>query len=352
MNRKQYDEKYRLNPGISQSELERKWMRYQDELLEDARAFQAVVAVASSGGGGSSSSDTVTLVTSVDGEFGATAISSTGYVGVVWWDSSTPEIFGEGNPESYTTFLKDNDGTSREVTFYSCAANGFRTGTMSYLSASGNNISDINLSNCFSLNLIEVSFNNLTTLDVSSCSSLDSLSCSNNSISSLGTLPPSLTVLECGGNALTSLNVLALVNLTNLSCYQNNLTTLDVSSLSNLTDFSCFGNDLTSLDVSFLVNLINLYCHTNLITSLDFSNCTSIQILQANACQLTSITSFAATGGSFTFDNNELSDIELDSYFTILGTSIVTNYIGVTLNPGSATCYPTIAEDKGWTVTN
>ena len=149
---------------------------------------------------------------------------------------------------------------------------------------------------------------------------------------------------------MTSLNLLPLVNLIVLTCYQNNLTTLDVSTLVNLITLNCFGNDLTSLDVSPLVNLVYLYCHTNPITSLDFSNCTSIQILQANACLLTSITSFAATGGSFDFGSNELSDIALDSYFTSLGTSIVANHIGVTLNPGSATCDPTIATAKGWTV--
>jgi hypothetical protein len=83
-----------LNPGISQSEIERKWRRLQEELemMESARAFQAVVAVSSAGGGGAQTEvpvepDIFTFVTELVGEFppfSTYVMTSTGYAGIIW----------------------------------------------------------------------------------------------------------------------------------------------------------------------------------------------------------------------------------------------------------------------------
>jgi hypothetical protein len=83
-----------------------------------------------------------------------------------------------------------------------------------------------------------------------------------------GNLSGSLTSLLCNNNSLTSLNVSGLTALTNLTCFSNSLTSLDVSGLTALTYLDCQVNSLTSLDVSGLTALTNLFCNNNSLTSL------------------------------------------------------------------------------------
>ena len=83
-----------------------------------------------------------------------------------------------------------------------------------------------------------------------------------------GNLSGSLTSLLCNNNSLTSLDVSGLTALTNLTCFSNSLTSLDVSGLTALTYLDCQVNSLTSLDVSGLTALTNLFCNNNSLTSL------------------------------------------------------------------------------------
>jgi Leucine-rich repeat (LRR) protein len=83
-----------------------------------------------------------------------------------------------------------------------------------------------------------------------------------------GNLSGSLTSLLCNNNSLTSLDVSGLTALTNLFCDGNSLTSLNVSGLTALTNLTCFSNSLTSLDVSGLTALTNLFCNNNSLTSL------------------------------------------------------------------------------------
>ena len=146
-----------LNPGISQLEVERKWRRYQEELemLESARAFQAVVAVASSGGGGGQTEvpvepDIFTFVTELNGEFpgGITYVmSTTGYAGVVW-DSGEPEILGDGIQEHQIGIVKTNDGTPLTGTIYSCNSEGVREGRLIEIFLQGCGITTMDVTKC------------------------------------------------------------------------------------------------------------------------------------------------------------------------------------------------------------
>ena len=162
MNKNQHRRREKsINPEISNAEIERKWRRYQEELeslemLESAKAFQAiVVAVSSSGGGGGSQPivpadpDIVTLITEkngtdgAEGTFAATITSSTGYIGIIWWDSETPQILGNGVSTEIIP-EKINDGTPRDVTFYSCDADGVRTGTIPDINVNNKGIEQVN----------------------------------------------------------------------------------------------------------------------------------------------------------------------------------------------------------------
>ena len=74
-----------------------------------------------------------------------------------------------------------------------------------------------------------------------------------------------------------------------LDCQYNQLTTLDVSSLSSLEILHCRGNQLTTLDVSGLSSLEYLYCDDNQLTTLDVSGLSSLEYLDCNANQLTTL---------------------------------------------------------------
>ncbi len=114
----------------------------------------------------------------------------------------------------------------------------------------------------------------LTSLDVSGCTLL--------------------SMLDCSGNQLTSLNVSQ--NIFDLRCNDNQLTVLDVSGCGELTYLECDNNPLVSLDASDtrLTGMIrgcvslkelffrnNLY-HGNRTTWLDVSGCSSLTTLDCS----------------------------------------------------------------------
>jgi len=107
--------------------------------------------------------------------------------------------------------------------------------------------------------------------------------CSNLNISDLTGIESFtvLTVLDCGINQLTSLDVSQNTALTSLSCYYNQITSLDLSNHTTLTDLICWGNQLTSLDVSQNTALTKLACNANQLINLDLrnGNNTNFQIL-------------------------------------------------------------------------
>ena len=87
-----------------------------------------------------------------------------------------------------------------------------------------------------------------------------------------------LTVLDCGWNKLTSLDVSKNTALEKLFCERNELIKLDVLKNTALTTLSCNFNQLTALDVSKNTKLTQLQCIENKLTALDVSGCTNLQI--------------------------------------------------------------------------
>ncbi len=174
--------------------------------------------------------------------------------------------------------------------------------------------------------------NNLTSLDVSGCTAL--------------------THLECDYNNLTSLNVSGCTALTELNCYGNELTSLDVSKNTELTDLRCRGNNLTSLDVSKNTALTYLECGYNNLTSLDVSKNTALTSLSCNSNNLTSLD---VSKNTKLIDlrcyNNKLTSSALNKIFGDLP-QVEYGYIRMGNNPGSNTCDKSIAENKGWGVSN
>jgi hypothetical protein len=82
----------------------------------------------------------------------------------------------------------------------------------------------------------------------------------------------SLTIIECSGHKINTLDVSKNSGLLILKCDENQLTSLDVSENNQLRILSCDKNQLTCLDVSKNIKLTLLSCKENQITKLDVSN--------------------------------------------------------------------------------
>ncbi|MCF7559555.1 T9SS type B sorting domain-containing protein [Sabulilitoribacter multivorans] len=107
-----------------------------------------------------------------------------------------------------------------------------------------------------------------------------------------------LSILDCSGNQLSSINVSQNTNLTELYCFGNQLTNLNVTSLSALKILWCYQNRLTNLNVSQNTELISLLCGINQIQNLDVSNNTKLVVLS--------------------FQRNEISDIDVTNLTNLM----------------------------------
>lgn len=157
------------------------------------------------------------------------------------------------------------------------------------------NLTTLDVSNNTMITILNCSGNALTSLSYYGCTALKNLNCSSNNLSSLPTLPIGLTNLYCNNNKLTSLPDLP-DGLTVIDCSYNQLTSLpmlpsDISSLNvrgNLfTTLGIWGRTkLKFLDCSSCSKLTTLDCANNALTSLNIANCPALSVLQINNNQL------------------------------------------------------------------
>jgi hypothetical protein len=132
--------------------------------------------------------------------------------------------------------------------------------------------------------------NKLTGLNLNEKMPLKVLNCRNNQLTSLYVSNfTKLESLDCRTNKLSYLDVTKNVELTTLYCDSNQLMTLDISKNTKLTRLQCVDNQLTSLDVSNNTALTNLGCSMNKLTSLDVSNNTALTYLNFSKNKLTSL---------------------------------------------------------------
>jgi Leucine-rich repeat (LRR) protein len=248
-----------------------------------------------------------TLVsTKSTGNVAGNANSTTGYIKVEWWDS-TSNVYGTGVAGNNIAWSKAAGGAGEKtLRIYPSDASGNLDGALTILNCSNNS---------------------LTSLDVSGLTAL--------------------TYLDCSNNSLTSLDVSGLTALTYLECNNNSLTSLDVSGLTALTYLECSNNSLTSLDVSGLTSLTFLYCNNNSLTSLRAVGFVGIAVYTSPFTPSTSGYDATAIG------NNNLSASALNQFYADLA-DITPSYalLFVGQNPGIESHDPSIATAKGWVVVN
>jgi len=178
-----------------------------------------------------------------------------------------------------------------------------------------NQLTSLDVSNNTALTQFSCQDNQLTSLDVSSNTALTFFNCPNNQITSLDVFNnTALTFFNCPNNQLTSLDVSNNTALTNLYCFSNQLTSLDVSGATALTDLNCGNNQLTSLDVSSNTALTDLTCYNNQLTSLDVSSNTALTDLTCYNNQLTSLDVSSNTALTFfNCPNNQITSLDVSS---------------------------------------
>ena len=144
--------------------------------------------------------------------------------------------------------------------------------TITRLDITNTNISDLSgIEDFTNLSKLWCDLNCITTLDLSNNSNLVRVSCTYNQLTILK-LPNNLTTLYCYGNDLTQLDLTNCYFIENLYCGFNKLTTLDLSNNQGLRLLSCPYNKLNSLDISGNPFLFVLSCVNNELTELNLKN--------------------------------------------------------------------------------
>ncbi len=127
-----------------------------------------------------------TLVsTKSTGNVEGNAASTTGYIKVEWWDS-TSNVYGTGVALNPINWSKAAGGAgSKTLLIYPSDASGNLSGSLTYLKCESNSLTSLNVSGCTALTYLDCQVNSLTSLDVSGLTALTNLYCNNNSLTSL-----------------------------------------------------------------------------------------------------------------------------------------------------------------------
>ena len=165
---------------------------------------------------------------------------------------------------------------------------------LTFLSAVGQKIQDIDLSSNIKLDTLFLSGNAFTSIDISHnpnliyldiesneltniyglsrATSLKKLNLSWNNFEEINIQNQSIEVLLMSHNLLKSINTDGALNLKNIFLIINELTSVDFSSNTLLETVVVSGNKLPNINLEHNSNLTHLYVSSNSLTSLDVSN--------------------------------------------------------------------------------
>ena len=161
---------------------------------------------------------------------------------------------------------------------------------LTLLDCTGNQLTSIDLSSNTTLLELDCNGNQLTSIDLSSNTALVRLVCGGNQLTSLDlSNNTALKDLFCSGGQLTSIDLNNNTKLESLSFYNTPLESLDVSNNSALMSLTCLNNELTSLDVSNNPALKELICEGNKLASLNVNNNPELIVLYCGNNQLTNL---------------------------------------------------------------
>ena len=174
------------------------------------------------------------------------------------------------------------------------------------LTCTGNEISELNLSENKKLTYLDCSDNIIKSLNIGQCKDLTYLNCSRNNLKNSLDLRNNtkLKDLICGRNGDMQLNLENNIMLQNLDLSGGRIPTIDLSKNLDLRTLNCNSGWVTKLDLSKNIELTELYCNENY--SLD-------KLDLRNNKKLTKITSFNSPVKELLLpENNEIKEIDCD----------------------------------------
>ena len=307
-----------------------------DQYEVAARMGERLTRTLNSAKSGIGNSDSVIMfATTKIAAFDVTVYTTTGYARLIKADGTLGVQVGLGSPGSSLTINIPAGPGLRAVGIMSVANGGsIPSGWITQCMLADAEISYI-LRVPYSVTSFVVNNNNLVELSLLNCSYL--------------------TMFTATNNVLRSLDLTGCVALNYVDLTGNQLSSLDWSTFT-VNYITLTNNRFTELNVAGKDTLVNLIAPDNLITSVDMTGCTAMSgITLANNTGLTSIVGVGSfyTGaftGALSFNNTGLTAAQIDAIFTALPISYGGTIVLVQGNPGSGTCDPQIAIEKGWTV--
>lgn len=147
------------------------------------------------------------------------------------------------------------------------------------LTCTGNEISELNLSENKNLTYLDCSNNDIKSLNISQCKDLTYLNCSRNNLKDSLDLKNNteLKDLICGRNGDMQLNLENNIKLQNLDLSGGRIPTIDLSKNLDLRTLNCNSSNVIKLDLSKNPELTELYCKENYsLDKLDLRNNTKL----------------------------------------------------------------------------
>ena len=133
--------------------------------------------------------------------------------------------------------------------------------------------------------------NNLNSLDVSKNTELIEFEAYNNRLSSIDVSNnPELEYIDLTNNQIKSIDVSKNLELERITCSDNKLTSIDVTNNQKLTTLNISGNSIVKIDLGNNPELKHLICNKNKISELELSNNKKLKSLNVNDNNLTSLT--------------------------------------------------------------
>lgn len=163
-------------------------------------------------------------------------------------------------------------------------------GDITFFACNENDLTEVNVSECASIDTMQVIFNKLKTLDLSANKKLKNVFCYGNKIETLtlGELPE-LQKLLCHANSLNSIDLSGLRNLRKCWISDNPIQQIDLSANELLEDFSCSNTPISELDLTGAKALKWLNCSASGIKNINVKNCPDLEVLYCSELKIDNI---------------------------------------------------------------
>lgn len=214
------------------------------------------------------------------------------YVGTSDAESGSIKVdFGGGTVKDYEIGKKDTILINGEVSDGNVKVYGSRT-LIRFIYCPTASITNLNVSNCENLEVLNCMGNGLSVLDLAKNSKLYFLDCGHNLLSELDvTQNPALYYIDCQGNQLKTLDITKNEGLIWLYAQTNmELGNIDFSNNKELREILVYGaSNMTTIDVSNMPYLLRLSADQTNLSTIDVSKNPELQVLNVGYTKIATL---------------------------------------------------------------